>query len=456
MTGPKIVVADGRRLFGEALGVALSQHSDYDIVSRHPSWGLDVIDLVVTERAGVALVDYWLDGMQGPPVAAALKRRAPSCRVLLMSSSPSGTEVQAGLDSGARGFVPKSLSLAGIVTAVEEVRAGRYPVCPGLGLEIAVDASRNVQPQGWERWGRLTRREIEVLELLGLHGRRDAVTEALGSNRTTVDNHIERILKKTGTLSQADALHAAREAGVLSPLPPDHGMQRKKPAVKPRVNGRVGAIVLVADPLPLSSEALSAALGSQPGLSVLPERPASAAETIDAVESQRPDVAVLDFWMPGLDGAAGVSEILRAAPRTKVLLLSWLQGLDHIRSAVSSEAVGFLPTSIGISELAEAISLANDGSGLVYAERVAGLVEKISVRHADREVKRDALASLTAREVAVLGWLSRGHSRAQVARELSIAPATVDVHVRNILRKTGAGSSLEAVSMAQGGGVLPV
>lgn len=475
----KLVVAAGQRLFADALGASVALGMGHEVVPVHPTRGLDVIDLVLRERPEVALIDNWLDGVAGPPVAAALRRRLPSCKVLLMYSMPDLNEVQSALDAGAYGVLPKTLSLDGVAAAIRDAGALHYPVCPVEGINVVINSAITTRLEGWRRWGKLTRREIEVLELLSLYGRRDAVARCLGSRRNTIDNHVNRILTKTGALSQADAIEAAREAGVLSSLPPEHGRpsperqnedqyagDREAPghaeeqlatgSHEPMRSVATGATVLIAHALPLFSHSLVLALGARPELTLLREHPGSALETIETARRLQPDVIVLDYWMPGLHGIGGVSQLVSSLPTAKVILLSWLQSNDHIREALDSKAVGFLPTSITVSELADAISLAQDGAKRLFADRVTHLLTTIAKRYEDADRKRTALASLTDREITVLRSLGRGLSQQQAARELSISAATVKVHVHNILLKTGARSSSEAVSMAQGCGLIPV
>lgn len=211
--------------------------------------------------------------------------------------------------------------------------------------------------------------------------------------------------------------------------------------------------VLVADGQRLLAEALSRTLQGYPDLRTVGTVAPNGEAAIKAIERERPDVALVDYWMPGLDGPAVTRAVARSTPATKVLLMSWAHGPDHVQEALAAGAVGFLPKSLTVDQLVQAVRQAQDGHGLVYAEQLATLVEYLNGRLDDAERKGAALATLTARELEILALLCTRSSSEQLLPELGITAGTLKNHIHKILAKTGANTRLEAIEIARWAGL---
>lgn len=230
-------------------------------------------------------------------------------------------------------------------------------------------------------------------------------------------------------------------AGTLDRWVPKHGSNANAPG--PLLS------VLIADAQALFAQALGVALGAYDRLQVVGERPVCGPTAIAAVCRHRPDVVVYDYWMLGLDGPTAIREILAAAPGTKVLVTSWFHSSAHIRAALDAGAAGFLPKSLGLASVAEALRRVGAGEPLVFAEQLAGLVENLENRW-DRAVRRaEKLASLTPRESEVLQALAEGTPAPELAQQLSISVGTLRNHIHHILAKTGTRSKAEAIDLAR-------
>lgn len=190
-------------------------------------------------------------------------------------------------------------------------------------------------------------------------------------------------------------------------------------------------------------------------MEVLSEFPTEGPVALDAVELLRPDVALVDYWMVGIGGPALVFRIRSQVPECRVMLLSWFHGPNDIRYALDAGAVGFLPKSLTVAEVIEAVKRAHSGEPMVYSKELEQLVEKISTRNDAMFQVLKRLQALTPRELEVLTMLSFGASIQQVANKLAISPKTLKNHITSILAKSGAGSSAEAAAMARFCGLIP-
>lgn len=209
--------------------------------------------------------------------------------------------------------------------------------------------------------------------------------------------------------------------------------------------------MLVADPQPLFGEALGTALGLEPDLSVLDLRPKTGLEAVEAVLKAAPDIALLDYWMEGMEGPAATRVILNKAPAQRIVLLCWFHGAPEIREGVSAGAVAVLSKDVEVPNLAEAIRQVHAGHPLLGGEETRG-AGKRSRGKKDKTWK--LLVTLTPRELEILSTLAASGRPEEVAILLSLSPGTVRNHIRNILAKTGARSHLEAVIMARQHGMI--
>lgn len=212
--------------------------------------------------------------------------------------------------------------------------------------------------------------------------------------------------------------------------------------------------VLVGDGQLLLAEALASALRQFPDFKVFPEHHTTGRETVEAVVRLRPDVVLLDYWMPGMDGPAATRAIHAWAPATKVLMLSWFHGPRQVQEALAAGAVGFLPKSLTLQQVVLSIHRAIAGDPLVYADRLADMVDVISDRYEEALERWQRLMKLTPREVEILQVLCQGRPAKQAAKELRITVGTLKNHVHNILQKTGAATQLQAINMARHEGLI--
>jgi len=211
--------------------------------------------------------------------------------------------------------------------------------------------------------------------------------------------------------------------------------------------------VLVADAQCLAGSLLGIALNRYKDLDVIPAHPTTGLLAIEVIIAARPNVSLIDYWMPDFQGPRTVESILRLAPDSKILLTSWIHGADHVRAALKAGATGFLPKSSGLEEVANAIRSAHRGDALVFGNELAGLVQRMDRRQADSDRVAGKL-QLTPREIQVLGLLSRGSPPNEIAKQLFLSPRTINDHIHNLIGKLGVRSSAQAVVVAKKIGII--
>ena len=122
---------------------------------------------------------------------------------------------------------------------------------------------------------------------------------------------------------------------------------------------------------------------------------------------------------------------------------------EHVIPLLEAGATGYLPKTIGLNELLEAIRATGRGES-VLPPSVASVV----VRHLAERTPSAPEDELTSREMQVLRLLAEGLSNQQIARRLALSVRTVEAHLTHIYAKLGVGSRTEAVLLAQRKGLL--
>jgi len=209
--------------------------------------------------------------------------------------------------------------------------------------------------------------------------------------------------------------------------------------------------LLVADPLALVSETLCIALSRYADFRVLEDRPQNGPSTVEAVMRLKPDVALIDFWMPDMSGEVITSTIVSKAPRCRVILISWLWATPQIHKALEAGAAEFLTKDFSVAEVADAIRRVSQGEATQHAQPFQDAITK-RLTHLDENLAR--FRSLSPRQIEILVLLKGGRSTREIANRLVLSPNTVRNHIAQIMEKTGTFSQTELLAKAQECGFL--
>lgn len=193
--------------------------------------------------------------------------------------------------------------------------------------------------------------------------------------------------------------------------------------------------VLLADDQALVRGAMAALLGLEGDLEIVAEV-GSGDEVVPAALRTRPDVAVLDIEMPGLDGISAAAELTTRLPSTRVLVVTTFGRPGYLRRALEAGASGFVVKDTPSDELAEAVRTVARG-GRVVDPMLA------------TEVVVGGPNPLTEREREVLAVALDGRSAADIAAKVHLSPGTVRNHLSSAIGKTSTSNRVEAARRAQ-------
>jgi DNA-binding NarL/FixJ family response regulator len=211
--------------------------------------------------------------------------------------------------------------------------------------------------------------------------------------------------------------------------------------------------VVLADDHDAFVEGLGMVLSAEDDLEVV-ALAGDGASTLQAVQTHRPDVLVVDTEMPG----PAVTELVRlvgqAEPATRVLLLAEYAAPQAAARPGPDDPAG-MSRAASARELAEAIRAVAAGFRVVTADPPATAAEPDG--RPERDVHAELLLrSLSERERQVLGLLARGYSNRRIAEACYLSLNTVRTHVQNVLVKLGVHSKLEAAAMAVRQGLVRI
>lgn len=196
--------------------------------------------------------------------------------------------------------------------------------------------------------------------------------------------------------------------------------------------------VLLAEDMGMVRGALAALMEIEQDLSVVAQV-ADGREVLPAALRHRPDVAVIDVGLPGVDGIAAATQLHEHLPHCRTLMLTATEQPGTVGRAMDAMVFGYLLKDAPPSELAAAIRKVTDG------QRVIDTRLAFTFWHRGSQ-------PLTERESDVLSLASKGAEAAEIAAQLHLAVGTVRNYLSSAVTKLGARNRLDAVRIARDAG----
>jgi len=198
--------------------------------------------------------------------------------------------------------------------------------------------------------------------------------------------------------------------------------------------------VLLAEDMPILRDTLVALLDLQAGIEVVAEVTRGDA-IVPGVLDQRPDVAVLDIDLPGMDGLTAAGRLREQCPECKVLILTVLGKPGNLRRALAAHVAGFLSKDALAAELVAAVRKVAAGERVIDPQLA---LEALEV----------ADSPLSPREADVLRHYAAGAGPAEIAASLFLSYGTVRNYLASAVTKLGARNRVDAVRIATEAGWL--
>ena len=199
--------------------------------------------------------------------------------------------------------------------------------------------------------------------------------------------------------------------------------------------------VLIVDDHAMMRLGLAQAIAREPDLLLVGEA-GNGEDAIQLYGEKRPDVVIMDFKLPGLDGSESTLALRAKYPNARVVLLSIYEGSEDIWRATQAGAVGYVSKSVEVAEVIAAVRQAAEGQSYFST----GLEEKLASRSIE--------ASLTQRELDVLHQMVAGRSNKEIAASLYMSQAAVKYHLNHIFTKLHVADRTQATAAAVRRGIV--
>lgn len=209
----RVLIVDDHEVLAASLARVLDEEPDMVSVGLAQNLA-QARARVATETPDVLLLDRRLPDGDGVAAIPELRAIRPSMNIVVLTAADSDHVLVQAIEAGAAGFVSKTRGLGEVTAAVRAAAAGEAVISPEMLSRLLPKLTRSAGPEP-----ELTRREQEVLNMLGQGLSNAAIAEQLTVSVHTVRNHIANLSAKLGAHSKLEVLSIAIRRGLLSPQP---------------------------------------------------------------------------------------------------------------------------------------------------------------------------------------------------------------------------------------------
>jgi two-component system, NarL family, response regulator DesR len=198
----RVLVAEDQAMVLGALGALIDIEPDLEVVAQTPS-GSEALKAALSLKPDVVVTDIEMPGLTGLELAAELRRRGSSARIIILTTFARPGYLRRALDAGASGYLLKDAPSHRLADAIRRVHGGGRAVDPELAAEA------------WSESDPLTDRERQVLRLAAEGEAGAEIAEKLELSEGTVRNYLSEAISKLGAKNRVEAARIARVKGWL-------------------------------------------------------------------------------------------------------------------------------------------------------------------------------------------------------------------------------------------------
>lgn len=195
-----IVIAEDHQSLIDGIKVFLEYEDDIAVVGEANN-GEVLIDVVRKTKPHVVLTDIRMPKMDGITAARLIKREFPDCKIIAFSMFEQDEAMLQMQAAGASGYILKNSSLKVVLAAIKAVMSG----------ETYFDESLKANAHGNDAEASLSKRELQIVKLIGEGKTSQDIADALFIGKTTVDTHRKNILKKLNLQGKSELLRYSME-----------------------------------------------------------------------------------------------------------------------------------------------------------------------------------------------------------------------------------------------------
>lgn len=212
----RILVADDHALLRQALRMLLEAQDGLEVVGEATN-GRDAVEVAERLMPDVILMDMVMPGLNGIEATRQILKRAPGCRVLILTAYLEDERLLQALRAGAAGYVVKNSDMEELLLAIQSVFRGNTYFSTSVSDEISVNEvmMQAKQTEGRAGYDLLTPREREVLQLIAEGLSNQAIADELVISVKTVEAHRAHIMTKLHAKNRTDLIRYAIKRGLV-------------------------------------------------------------------------------------------------------------------------------------------------------------------------------------------------------------------------------------------------
>jgi DNA-binding NarL/FixJ family response regulator len=199
-----VLVVDDHPVVRGGLCAFLSSGPNF-LIAGEAATGAEAVDLYFKLRPSVVLMDLLLPDFSGVEAVRQICTRAPSAKIVVLTTVSADEQVYQALEAGARGYLLKDMVLTQVVQALRYVSSGRRYIPPQVAHLMAGNLPRP----------KLTSREVEVLQMAASGMRNKEIAYELGISEATVSTHIQHVLTRLNVSDRTQAVTVALRRGFI-------------------------------------------------------------------------------------------------------------------------------------------------------------------------------------------------------------------------------------------------
>ena len=206
MTTPSIdiFIVDDHRIVREGLTLIIERERDMSVVGAAAT-GEEALDALQHVRPSVILMDLNLPGMSGVETIRALRQRKSAIPIVVLTMYQGDEDIRRALEAGATTYLLKHSLSDDLVRVIRDVYEGKRPLPPDVQARLDDGAARPT----------LSKREVEVLELVLEGDRNKEIADALSISQETVRVHLRTIFAKLDVHDRTAAVKVALRRGIV-------------------------------------------------------------------------------------------------------------------------------------------------------------------------------------------------------------------------------------------------
>lgn len=208
----RVLVADDHSLFRDGV-VSLLEAAGFEVVGQVGD-GLAAVEAVLEMKPDLVLMDITMPKLNGLEALRRMRAKDPNVQVVMLTVSDDDDDLLAAIQSGAKGYIHKSLSAQEFLDLIGGLERGEAALSRKTAARLIAGLGNKPRPDD-EKLPHLTRREIELLKLVADGLSNKAIAQSLSVSENTVKYHVRNILQKLAVQNRTEAVAHAIRTGLL-------------------------------------------------------------------------------------------------------------------------------------------------------------------------------------------------------------------------------------------------